>query len=95
MFPDSQIADEFHIDCKIIWHVINYGLTPYCKGIVQKRIIELKSFFVVSYNESLNGKNKKFKMDVQVGYLDKKRQGSESKILGYKISWPCDCKRYS
>ena len=24
--------------------------------------------------------------------LGQKRQGGESKILGCKISWPCDCK---
>ena len=33
-------------------------------------------------------------MELLVQYWGKKRQEVESKILGCKNSWPCDCKRY-
>ena len=48
MFPDSQIAKDFHINHKKIWHV-SYELAHYFKGMLEERIIELNSLFFVSY----------------------------------------------
>lgn len=67
IFPDSRVANDFHVDRKKIRHVVNYGLTHYFKGMLEK-IIESN----VSYDESLNDKNKKTEMCVLVRYWDKK-----------------------
>lgn len=55
-----------------IWHVVNYGLAPYFKKILEKRLAESNSFFVASYDESFNGIIQKFEMYLLVWYQDKK-----------------------
>ena len=73
MFPGSRAADDFYIDRKKIRHVVNCGLVPYFKGILEKGIIESNSFYVVSYGESINDNNKKSEVYLLVRYWDKKK----------------------
>ena len=47
---------------------MNLGISPYFKGILEKRLIESKSFFVFSYDESLNDKIKNSEMNLRIRY---------------------------
>ena len=84
----AMIVDDFQTDCKKIRHIVNWRIAPYFQGILDKRIIESNSFFVLSvlcFYENLNN-NPKIWDGHTNSVLEQKRQGGESEILGYKFS---------
>ena len=49
MFPDSKIAKSFELGATKLKYVINFGIAPYFRDILQR-----SDCFVISFDESLN-----------------------------------------
>ena len=65
MFPDSRIAAKFSCGSKKCSYLVKFGLAPYFKELLLKRVKE-SGDIVVMFDESLNTVTKRKQMDVHV-----------------------------
>ena len=63
MFADSKVAKSFQLSKTKCGYFITYGLAPYVKGLLMKKI-QSSPFFVLSFDESLNIIIQKEQMDL-------------------------------
>ena len=75
MFPDSVIASKFSLSKTNCSYIINFGLAPYFTGVLLSQI-KASSFFVISYDESMNKILQNEQMDCSVRFWD-----SESSVV--------------
>ena len=73
MFPDIKVAKSFQLSKTKCGYFITYGLAPYVKELLMKKI---QSFpcFVLSFDESLNIIIQKEQMDLQVRFWDNEKK---------------------
>ena len=71
MFPDSEVAQKFSMGKTKSRYMVIYGLTPYFKKELLKKI-NSSLFYSVSFDESFNSELQKCPMDVNVHYWEKK-----------------------
>ncbi|XP_070554389.1 uncharacterized protein [Ptychodera flava] len=62
MFPDSEIAKQFTCGERKCAYLCNYGIAPYFKQLLTKKIND-EDGFVLLFDESLNHKTRKKQMD--------------------------------
>ena len=91
MFPDSSIAKEFKISKTKCSYIIRFGLAPYFKELLMKKLKEADCKFVISFDESLNRILQEEQMDLIIHFWDKERQKVSmlyygSKFLGHTTS---------
>ena len=72
MFPDSEVAQKFSVGKTKIRYTIIYGLAPYFKKELLKKI-NSSLFYSVSFDESFNSELQKCQMDINVCYWDTKK----------------------
>ena len=65
MFPDSRIAAKFSYGSNKCSYLVTFGLAPYFKGLLLKRVKESGNI-VVMFDESLNTVTKRKQMDVHI-----------------------------
>ena len=73
MFPDSRVAKSFQLSKTKCGYFITYGLAPYVKELLMKKI-QSSPFFVLSFDESLNIIIQKKQMDLQVRFWDNEKK---------------------
>jgi len=69
MFPDSNVAKTFQLSKIKCGYLINYGLAPYFRELLNKLVLP-SSFFVISFDESMNKVLQNEQMDLQVRFWD-------------------------
>lgn len=69
MFPDSNVAKSFQLSKTKCGYLINYGLAPYFRELLNKLVMS-SPFFTISYDESMNKVLQKEQMDLQVRFWD-------------------------
>ena len=97
MFPDSKIAKSFELGATKLKYVINFGIAPYFRDILQR-----SDCFVISFDESLNDYTQNCQMDILIRYFDHvddrvKTHYLDSNfldILHIKINLSTLCKHY-
>ena len=72
MFPDSEVAQKFSMGKIKSRYMIIYGLAPYFKIELLKKI-NSSLFYSVSFNESFNSELQKCQNDINVRYWDTKK----------------------
>lgn len=70
MFPDSKIALNFTLGKTKASYVINHGIAPYLRSCLQKEVEDC-SFYVISFDESLNKVSQKCQMDMVIRFWNK------------------------
>lgn len=69
MFPDSAIAKSFELGADKLKYVINFGIAPYFKDILDD-ILKKSNHYVISFDESLNDITQNCQMDILVRFFD-------------------------
>ena len=72
MFPDSEVAQKFSMRKTKSRYMTIYGLAPYFKKELLKKI-NSSLFYSVSFDESFNSELQKCQMDINVLYWDTKK----------------------
>ena len=72
MFPDSEVAQKFSMGKTKSRYMVIYGLAPYFKKELLKKI-NSSLFYSVSFDESFNSELQKCQMDITVHYWDTKK----------------------
>ena len=81
MFPDSQIAKQFQCGKTKCSYLINFGLAPYFKEKLMKKLQVPGTKYVISFDESLNKVLQKEQMDLIVRFWDKEKNKVSSRYL--------------
>ena len=68
MFSDSNIAKSFSLARTKCGYFINFGVAPYLKDLLS--IVDTSTFFVVSYDESMNRIFQEEQMDIGLRYFN-------------------------
>ena len=97
MFPDSKIAKSFELGATKLKYVINFGIAPYFRDILQR-----SDCFVISFDESLNDYTRNCQMDIVIRCFDHvedsvKVHNLDSQFFGHlhiKIYLSNLCKHY-
>ena len=71
MFPDSEVAQKFSMGKTKSRYMIIYGLAPYLKNELLKKISS-SLYYSVSFNESFNSELQKCQMDINILWDTKK-----------------------
>ena len=81
MFADSQIAKQFQCGKTKCSYLINFGLAPYFKEKLMKKLHVPGTKYVISFDESLNKVLQKEQMDIIVRFWDKEKNKVSSRYL--------------
>ena len=73
MFPDSAIAREFRCGKTKCTYLIRFGLAPYFKREVLSKVMDTRTVYVVSFDESLNKILQEEQMDLLLRFWDNER----------------------
>ena len=69
MFPDSEIAQQFHIGKDKLAYLSIFGLAPYFRKTIYEQLKKCQ-FISVSYDKALNKVAQKTQMDIHVIFQD-------------------------
>ena len=84
MFPGSKVAKSFQLSKTKCGYFITYGLAPYVKELLMKKI-QSSPFFVRSFDESLNIIIQKEQMDFEVRFWDNEKKKVCTRYHGSKF----------
>ena len=84
MFPDSKVAKSFQLSKTKCGYFFTYGLAPYVKELLMKKI-QSSPFFVLSFDGSLNIIIQKEQMDLQVRFWDNEKKKVCTRYHGSKF----------
>ena len=69
MFPDSTIAKQFALGERKCSYIISFGLAPYFKSVLMKKIEE-NDHITLLFDETLNQSNQQKQLDILARYWD-------------------------
>ena len=69
MFPDSDIARNFHLGPDKLKYLTNFGIAPHFKELLTRELAKVE-MLVVGFDESLNETTQSCQMDFHVRYWD-------------------------
>ena len=69
MFKDSRIAQSFNVGSTKCSYMINFGLAPYFKSLLEESLKESR-YYVCCFDESHNSSIKKGQMDFHVRFWE-------------------------
>ena len=79
IFP-CQNSKLFQLGPAELKYITNFGIAPYFKSVLLERIEE-SSFYVISYDESLNKKTQSSETDLLVRYFDETEERVKTRYL--------------
>ena len=79
IFP-WQNSKLFQLGPAKLKYITNFGIAPYFKSVLLERIEE-SSFYVISYDESLNKKTQSSETDLLVRYFDETEERVKTRYL--------------
>ena len=80
MFNNSAIAKSFNLGSTKCAYMITHGIGPYYKTKLNDKI-KSASYFVASYDESLNRNFQEEQMDIHIRYFDCNKNMVETKYF--------------
>ena len=81
MCPDSQIVKDFKLGCLKLMYIVNYGIAPYFKQLLDAKL-KKAPLYTLSFDESLNEITQESEMVVMVQYWDEEENEVRTRYLG-------------
>ena len=84
MCPDSQLAKDFKLGCLKLLYMVNYGIAPYFKELLDVKL-KKSPLYTLSFDESLDEITQESEIVVMVHYWDEKENEVKVRYLGFNF----------
>ena len=84
MCPDSQLAKDFKLGCLKLLYMVNYGIAPYFKELLDVKL-KKSPLYTLSFDESLDEITQESEIVVMVHYWDEKENEVKVCYLGFNF----------